>query len=139
MHPTRANTNKAKQAGKTARAHTREYETLGTKQHKLHDQIRVIRILMKILILHPRNFCSWVCVYYLSISILLWMNWPSNSHHAWGKDQCWEGIRKVVKTGQVSSWFSHWISQGITKGDAPFETRLEVLTGLKTAHLNPFH
>jgi hypothetical protein len=67
MHPTRANTNKAKQAGKTARAHTREYETLGTKQHKLHDQIRVIRILMKNLILHPRNFVrGYVFTIYLS-------------------------------------------------------------------------
>jgi hypothetical protein len=73
MHPTRASTNKPNQASKTAR----EHETLGTKQHKLHDQSRVIRILMKNLILHPRNFvCGYVFTIYLSQYYCKWIGPP---------------------------------------------------------------
>lgn len=38
----------------------------------------------------------------------------------------------------VSSQFSLWILQSIIKGDALFETHLEVLIGLKIVYLKSF-
>jgi hypothetical protein len=45
---------------------------------------------------------------------------------------------KKWKLAKVSSWFSPWISQGITKGDTYFETHLWVLNELRIVHMKPF-
>jgi hypothetical protein len=133
-----AQTSPGKQA--KLRARTREHGTLGTKQHKLHDQIRVIQLLMKNLILHPRNFvCGYVFTIYLSQYYCKWIGPPMAI-------MC----RVRISVGRVSEkgwkpvrfqagFHIEYLQGGITKGDALFETRLEVPTGLKTAHLNAFH
>ncbi len=64
-----------------------------------------------------------------------WIN-EFESHYIWvlGKCQnhniyqCWVGIPKEKwKPTKVLSWFSPWMHQGITKGDALFETYIKVL------------